>query len=274
MNEQPSVLLELDRVSYTYDDGPCALREISVRLQSGEKVALLGNNGAGKSTFFLCCNGVLRPCSGTLRLNGRALGGGKKDMTLLRRSVGIVFQDPDSQIIASTVEAEVGFGPLNLGMSEAETRARCDEALAAMNLADFRSRPPHYLSGGEKKRVSIADILAMRPGILLMDEPTASLDCTHTLQLEDTLARLHGEGMGVVVSTHDVDFAWRFADRVLVFSDGQLLADGDSERVFADDALLRAAGLRKPVIFELSQALGLSPVPRTMEEFKCQIRRS
>lgn len=274
MTNPHAALLELDNLCYSYGDGIYALQNISAVLRAGERIALLGNNGAGKSTFFLCCNGVLQPCSGTIRLNGRQIRTRRQDLTLLRKSVGIVFQDPDSQIIASTVEAEVSFGPLNLGMRDEDVRGRCGMALEAMNLSGFRARPPHYLSGGEKKRVSIADILAMEPDIILLDEPTASLDCAHTVQLEKTLGRMHEEGMGVVVSTHDVDFAWRFADRILVFSQGRLIADGDGETVFSNDALLAEAGLRKPAIFELSQALGLPEIPRTMEEFKCQIRRS
>lgn len=265
----------LSHVSYSYhgSDSP-ALSDVSVDLFSGEKIALLGNNGAGKSTFFLCCNGVLTPTEGELLLDGVPVGRSRKELQRLRKTVGIVFQDPDHQIIASTVEAEVSFGPLNLGMSREEAASCTGRALEKMNLSSFRDKPPHYLSGGEKKRVSIADILAMDPRLMLLDEPTASLDCAHVARLEETLDALHREGMTLLVSTHDVDFAWRFASRVLVLSGGRLAADGPAEEIFADDALLRRAGLQKPVLFDLAQTLGLTPPPRTREEFQCLIAPS
>lgn len=143
-------LLELRKVSYAYEEGRPALREVSVAFREGERVAVLGNNGAGKSTFFLCLNGVLRPGEGQLFFRGRQLGRKGRELNLLRREVGLIFQEPDQQIIASTVESEISFGPLNLRLPEGEVRRRVEAALQAMELEAYRRRPPHYLSGGEK----------------------------------------------------------------------------------------------------------------------------
>lgn len=266
-------ILELQNVSFSYGGARDALQNISVTLRQGEKIALLGNNGAGKSTLFLCCNGVLTPRAGRIVLDGTVVGSGKKERTRLRRSVGIVFQDPDNQIIAATVESEVSFGPMNLRQKAHEVAAATDRALAAMNLEAFRTRPPHYLSGGEKKRVSIADILAMEPRLILLDEPTAGLDNAHTERLEQTLEQLHGQGMTLVVSTHDTDLAWRFANRVIVMSGGAIIADGDAQVVFADADMLKRAGLKPPQLFDVAQALRLPRIPKTMEEFKCMTKQ-
>lgn len=145
-------------------------------IHQGEKVALLGNNGAGKSTFFLCANGILKPQKGKVYLEGKEIHWDKQEITELRQKIGLVFQEADSQLIAGTVESEVSFGPMNLKISEDDVRERVEDALGNMGLKTLRKRAPHYLSGGEKKRVSIADVLAMRPRMLLMDEPASSLD--------------------------------------------------------------------------------------------------
>ena len=264
-------LLEFSGVSYAYEEGREALKNLSVAIRKGEKIAVLGENGAGKSTFFLLCNGVLAPKSGEIRYNGEPVGKSRKDKMKLRQQVGIVFQEPDRQILAATVAEEISFGPLNLGLSREEAAGRVEEALSRMNLTEYRDRPPHYLSGGEKKRVTIADILAMESQVILFDEPTASLDPGHTDLLEVTLAQLHEQGLALVVSTHDVSFAWRWATRAVVVTGGQILRDGPIEEIFSDDALLSQAGLHKPELFAVSQLLfpQLPPAqyPRTLEDF-------
>lgn len=264
MNE----ILRLEQICYSYEEDRTALSGVSVTLYSGQRVAVLGNNGAGKSTFFLCCNGVLSPSAGSLYLEGRELSGKKPDRSLLRRSVGLVFQDPDSQIIAGTVEAEISFGPMNLRLPEDEVRRRVDEAVENMQLEEFRTRAPHYLSGGEKKRVSIADVLAMEPKLLLLDEPAASLDPANTRLLERNLEELSGRGLGLVIATHDVDFAWRWADRVLVFHKGGLRADAEPEAVFADKELLDLCGLQQPLLYQVGELSGMNPLPRRIEDMK------
>lgn len=253
MNEHP--LLQLREVSYAYEDDQLALNAVSVAIHAGERIAVLGNNGAGKSTFFLCCNGVLAPSNGELSLEGEVIGRKDRDLNKLRESVGMVFQDPDDQILASTVEAEVSFGPMNLGLSKEQVQTCVDEAIDKMDLSAYRSRPPHYLSGGEKKRVSIADILAMNPKMILFDEPSSSLDPKNTLRLREILSELSNVGMALLVATHDLDFAYAWAERVLVFSGGALLADASPRQIFADEALLEKAGLHKPTMYRVAEIL-------------------
>ena len=267
-------LLEFSGVSYAYEEGREALKNLSVAIRKGEKIAVLGENGAGKSTFFLLCNGVLAPKSGEIRYNGEPVGKSRKDKMKLRQKVGIVFQEPDRQILAATVAEEISFGPLNLGLPREEAANRVEEALSRMNLAEYRDRPPHYLSGGEKKRVTIADILAMKPEILLFDEPASSLDPANAALLEQTLQTLGQEGMTLVISTHDVNFAWKWAERALIFSQGELIADGPPETIFSDHILLEKAGLKKPLLFEAGEILRQAhpqeniPIPRSIEQFR------
>ena len=267
-------ILRLADVSYAYPDGPLAVENLSVSIEKGERVAVLGRNGAGKSTFFLLCNGILEPASGTVFCTGRAVTRTKQDLLELHRRVGIVFQEAENQILAVTVEGEVSFGPMNLGLPLPEVEQRTMDALSAMGLSEYAQRSPQYLSGGEKKRVTIADILAMRPDAILLDEPTASLDPENVSRLEETLDRLTEAGIALVVSTHDVDFAARFARRGLVFAGGRLTADGPLEDIFSCPALLEQAGLRKPWIWQAAEAMqpGRTQYPMTMQQLQAWLR--
>lgn len=270
-------LLRLEDIHYRYGETP-GLCGVSATFYAGERVAVLGNNGAGKSTLFLTCNGVLRPESGKVILKGSEISK-KRDVFALRQAVGLVFQDPDSQMIAGTVEAEVSFGPMNLGLSEAAAEERVARALAQMGLTDYRRRAPHALSGGEKKRVSIADILAMEPELILFDEPTASLDPRNIALLETTLDQLNSAGIALVVATHDVDFAYRFAGRALVLNKGRVLMDAPIGEIFAANDIIKEAGLCKPLLYSAAEALqrrfqqaARLPIPKTSEEFAAFVR--
>lgn len=246
-------LLCVKNLSYTYGNDSYVLDSVSIDIYKGEKIAVVGSNGAGKSTFFLNINGVLTSDGGEVFYKGKKIL--KKDLNELRKNVGIVFQDADSQIIASTVLAEVSFGPLNLGLSRDEAARRVNEALKYMNIESFKNRPPHYLSGGEKKRVSIADIIAMKPEIIIFDEPAASLDPLNVSMFEEVLKRLSEENKTLVVSSHDMDFIYRWADRIVVFASGKIIADGLPYEIFQDSEILEKADLKKPVIFEICEAL-------------------
>ena len=240
-------------LSYTYESGQVGIKSVNLDIYEGEKIAIIGSNGSGKSTFFLNLNGVLKSQRGEIIYRGSLID--KKNLNELRKKIGIVFQDPDSQIIASTVLAEVAFGPMNLKLPKEEVIARVDEALAYMNISDFKDRPPHYLSGGEKKRVSIADIIAMKPEVFIFDEPTASLDPFNAKILEEVLDKLSNEGKTMLISTHDVDFAYRWAERVVVFDGGEIIADGTPLEIFKDGPLLEKSNLLKPILLIVHEIL-------------------
>ncbi|MBS6645517.1 MAG: ATP-binding cassette domain-containing protein [Clostridiaceae bacterium] len=272
-NVSGDVLLQAQGLFYGYENKNDVLRDVSFSIREGERVAVLGANGAGKSTLFLNLNGVLTPSKGTVSYRGRVIG--KKELNELRRHVGIVFQDADNQIIASSVLAEVSFGPMNLKLPKEEVKNRVEEALAYMNLSDFKDRAPHYLSGGEKKRVSIADIIAMKPEVIIFDEPTAALDPLNADMLEEVLGNMAESGKTILVSTHDVDFAYRWAGRILVFCEGRLIADGDPLDIFGNEQVLKAAHLKRPVLLEVYEGLvkkGMLPdrrrYPRQISEFR------
>lgn len=246
-------ILETRNLSFSYEEGTKTLENISVAIHKKEKIAVLGANGAGKSTFFLNLNGVREPESGEILLFGERID--KKNRRKLIKSVGIVFQDADSQMIEATVKAEVAFGPLNLKLPREAVEDRAQKAIQRLKLEEYKERPPHYLSGGEKKRVCIADILAMEPDIIIFDEPTASLDPAHAKLFEELLEELWQEGKTVLLSTHDTDFAYRFADRVLIFSEGALIADGKTEEIFRQTKLLEQTNLKKPMILQFFELL-------------------
>ncbi len=266
-------ILEVNQLVFSYEKEKRVIDNLSVSIYSKEKIAVLGANGAGKSTFFLNLNGVREPSSGEIIYRGESIQ--KKNKNVLRKNVGIVFQEADHQIIASTVKAEVAFGPMNMKLPREEVEQRTLYAIKEMNLEAYVDRPPHYLSGGEKKRVSIADILAMDSDVIIFDEPTASLDPVSASMLEEVLNKMDEAGKTILLSTHDVDFAFRFAERILVFCDGRLIGDGTPESIFGDEDLLRKANLKKPTylqIYELLLQKGIvkarAEIPKNLKEFE------
>jgi len=268
-----TLILKVEDLYYIYGNGKSALDGVSVDIYEGEKIAVLGSNGSGKSTFFLNVDGVLTPQQGKIIYRGTVIN--KKNLKELRKNIGIVFQDADNQIIASTVKAEVAFGPMNLKLPKEEVLKRVEEALAYMNISDFKDRPPHYLSGGEKKRVSIADIIAMKSEIIIFDEPTVALDPLNAHMLEEVLFKLGCEGKTMLISTHDVDFAYRWAERVLVFYQGKIIADGTPLEIFKNKEILKQANLKQPTMLEVYEMLvekhlleGTKAYPKSTQEFK------
>ncbi|CCJ37374.1 cobalt/nickel transport system ATP-binding protein [Methanoculleus bourgensis MS2] len=274
-------LLETDNVTYTYPNGPApALSGVSITITAGSKTALVGANGAGKSTLLLMLNGILRPDSGEVRFSGRPLAYDNRSLRDLRRRVGFVFQNPDVQIIAPTVEADVAFGPVNLGLSPDAVRRAVGDALGYVGLRGYEKRPPHHLSGGEKKRVAIAGILAMEPAVLVFDEPTSSLDPASSEEVMELLDELASGGRTVLVSTHDVELAYRWADSVILMEHGRVLARGAPEEVFSDHDLLAAARLKPPALLDLYNELALRGViapgapPKSVLEFTDRVERA
>lgn len=243
-------LLEVDSITFGYPDGTLALRDLSVSIWAGQKIAVLGANGSGKSTLFLHFAGILRPARGVVRLGGEAVRYDRGGLDQLRRRVGLVFQDPDSQLFASSVRQDISFGPLNLGLSEATVRERVAEAIRDAHIEELAERPTHLLSFGQKKRVAIAGVLAMQPEIIVADEPTAGLDPEMADRLIGLLNRLHADGHTIVIATHDVQLALEWADVVVVLKEGQVLREAAPEVVFCERELLEQAHLRQPLVLD------------------------
>jgi cobalt/nickel transport system ATP-binding protein len=237
-----------------------ALDEINLKIFKGERVAVLGANGAGKSTLFKHLNGILRPLSGEVMVKGEKIT--KKNVRTCRETVGIVFQDPDDQVLAPSVEEDIAFGPINMGLSRKDVETRVKEALEMVGLKGFEERAPHHLSGGQKKLVAIAGILAMRPEVIVLDEPTAGLDPLSSARILELIMKMNRElGITLLLSTHDVDVVPYFAERVFVLHHGKLEADGSPDEIFNDPELLRKAHLRLPrvaEVFEMLQQEGIN----------------
>jgi cobalt/nickel transport system ATP-binding protein len=233
--------IEVEHLSFAYPDGQQALRDVSVIIAPGEKVALVGPNGAGKSTLMLHLNGILRATAGTVRACGLHVRDG--NLGRVRAAVGLVFQDPEDQLFSPTVFDDVAFGPLYQGLPEAEVRRRVDEALAAVEMSAYRQRVSHHLSVGEKKRIAIATVLSMQPEILALDEPTAGLDPRARRGFINLLRQLP---QTMLVSTHDMRLVAELFPRTIVMDGGQIVADGPTEAILNNAALLEAHGLEKP----------------------------
>ena len=248
-------MLEVKNIKYSYNSDYQALKGVSLKVEKGEMVALLGKNGAGKSTLFLQLNGIYRPDEGQVFIDGEELKYDKKSLLKFRQKVGIVFQNPDDQIFAPTVEEDVAFGPLNLGLSMEEVQDRVEEALARVGMSGFEKKAPHHLSGGQKKRVAIAGILAMKPEIMVLDEPTAGLDPQGVVDLSILLRELNDEGITIIISTHEVDLVPNYAKRVFVLVDGLLIAEGTPKEIFAKPEILEQANLKVPIVTDLCQQL-------------------
>ena len=248
-------LIKWKGISFGYQEEKKVLKDVDLSIQKGEKIAVIGSNGAGKSTLFLLLNGILKPESGSYAYKGREIHYSKQEMRMLRKEIGIVFQEPDQQIVSQTVFHEVAFGLMNLGYSKEEVKQRVLAMLEKLNIQDLKDCPPHYLSGGQKKSVTIADILVMEPEVLLFDEPTASLDPLNQENVERILGQIANEGKTIVVSTHDMEFASRFADRILVVGEGTIIGNGTPVEIFSDKNLLSRALVKPPAVHEIMKVL-------------------
>jgi len=254
-----AVMIETKELTYTYpapegETNPPALRGVSVTIEKGSFTVVLGHNGSGKSTFAKHLNAVLLPCGGAVYVEGMDTRD-ERMLLEIRRRTGMVFQNPDNQIVANVVEEDVAFGPENLGVPTAEIRRRVDDALAAVGMEQFARHAPHLLSGGQKQRIAIAGILAMEPECIVLDEATAMLDPAGRREVIDTVRRLNRErGITVVLITHHMAEA-ESADRVIVMNDGQVAMDGAPHDVFAQVDRLHELGLAAPDTVELLHLL-------------------
>lgn len=268
-----SAIIQLQHVSFAYPDetdpNKKVLEGIDLDIEEGSFVAVLGHNGSGKSTLAKLLNAIHIPTEGTLLVDGK--NSADPDMLLaIRSSVGMVFQNPDNQIVASVVEEDVAFAPENLGVPPEEIRTRVDEALKMVGMYDFREHAPHLLSGGQKQRVAIAGVIAMRPRCLVLDESTAMLDPIGRREILHTIRHLNKVfGMTVVLITHHMDEAAQ-ADRLVVMSDGKIIDDGDPRTVFSNVERLRHFGLSSPdtvqLLYELQQEGFLVPLDAISDE--------
>ena len=247
-------LIELENVGYSYGEGRPALRNIDMSIRQGQRVAILGPNGAGKSTLFHLLNGLIAPESGTVTVDG--LGVRRENLRLIRAAVGLVFQDPDDQLFNSTVRQEIAYGLVNMRVEGKELKESVDWALDRVGMKGFDDRSPQSLSGGEKKRIAIASVLAMKPKILVLDEPTAALDPRGASRLIELLNAIHRElGMTLLFATHDVDSVPLLADHVYLLSEGEIVLGGTTGEVFKRKDILRRIDLRLPRVAHLAELL-------------------
>lgn len=267
------VILEARGLTFSYPmEEKNAIENIDIKINKGEKMAVLGANGSGKSTFFLCLVGINKPKSGALLLDNTEVSYDRKGLKHLRSKVQIVFQDPDNQLLLSSVEDEIAFGALNIGLENVSDKV--DNIIKKLDMNEFRDRPVHTLSGGQKKQVAIADILVMEPEVIILDEPSAALDPRHTNIVRKRVDDMSKTGITVIVSTHDVDYAYGFADRIAVFDDGSIIRVDKPENIFTDEGLLKRTNLKKPYILEFYEILkkrGLiddERVPGSMDELR------
>ena len=245
-------------VSYSYPNGRPALRGVELHIEHGERVAILGPNGAGKTTLMLHLNGLMRG-AGSLEVAGLHVEDGT--LAALRTRVGLVFQDPDDQLFMPTVGEDVSFGPLNQGLPPAEVERRVGEALAAVRMSEAAERAPHQLSMGERRRVAIATVLAMRPSLLVLDEPSANLDPRARRELLDILEQIDRT---MLLTTHDLPLAAELCERAVILADGRIVADADCHELLADSELLARHDLELPAGFALER---MTRRPRPVGDF-------
>jgi cobalt/nickel transport system ATP-binding protein len=269
-------IIETRSLTHVYRGKIKALDNVNFTAKPGERIAIIGANGAGKSTLFKHFNGILKPTTGEVMIKGEPIS--RKSILDVRKTVGVVFQDPDDQIFAPTVKQDVAFGPMNLGLSEELIEKRVRESLETVRLTGFEERAPHHLSTGEKKKVAIAGILAMQPEVLVLDEPTAGLDPGGAVRLIRLINEMNRYlGITTIVATHEVDIVPLLADRVCIMSSGRIIGDGAPAEIFSTDEMIKKTHLRLPIVAQLMEMLRDEGVPVnvrfTIEEARDELLR-
>ena len=256
MKREEDWVIEAQDVSYTYDgNDERALDGLNLKIRRGTKVAFMGGNGSGKSTFFLCLNGIRRPDTGKICIDGKAIEYTRKGLLEVRGRVGIVFQEPDDQLFSASVYEEISFGILNLGADEETARSEVESVIEELEITPFQDRPAHALSGGQKKQVAIADILVMHPEVMILDEPAAALDPKHTRKVQQIVDRLTEKGITVLMATHDIDYAYSWADEIVLMHRGKVIRQGTPFEVCSDREALKAASLEVPAVLRMHERL-------------------
>ncbi len=230
--------IAIQNLSFSYDDAPSVLNSVEFEVPPGEKTAIVGPNGSGKTSLFLLLSGVHKPESGTIYIEGKRLVHNRFD-----GSVGYLFQSPDDQLFSARVYDDVAFGPINMGLPERQVRQKTEEALEWVGCPDLKEKPPHHLSGGEKRLVALASVLSMDPKVLLLDEPTSNLDLRNRRTIIGMLNRLD---ITMLISSHDLEFLLETCSRVLILDSGRIAATGPIREIFADEELMREHHLEKP----------------------------
>ena len=274
MKRDEDWVIKAENVSYTYDgNNQKALNGLNLKIRRGAKVAFMGGNGSGKSTFFLCLNGIRRPDEGTIYIDGKPVEYTRKGLLDVRSKVGIVFQEPDDQLFSASVYEEISFGILNLGADEDTARREVERVIEELEITPFQDRPAHALSGGQKKQVAIADILVMHPEVMILDEPAAALDPKHTRKVQEIVDRLSEKGITVLMATHDIDYAYAWADEIVLMHEGKVIRQGTPARVCTDRQALEEASLELPVVVKIYERLRAkaripedTPLPGNVEE--------
>lgn len=246
-----NIQLSTENLSFTYPDGTQALKNINIEIEKGEKVAIIGPNGAGKSTLFSHFNGLTEPTSGCVKIEGKPISFEKDELLKVRQKVGIVFQDPNDQLFAPTVKEDIAFGPMNLGLIYDEVEKRVEDALKMVGMENYEDKTPHHLSGGQQKRIGIAGIIAMKPELMILDEPTAGLDPDGVEKVLNIMNQLNEEGMTLIISSHDIDMISKYADKIFVLYNGEIIESGNKNKIFSDMELLKKAHLRTPITTEI-----------------------
>lgn len=244
----PEPIISGQNIHYCYDDGTAALKDISLNIPGGSRVALLGPNGAGKTTLMLHLNGLLRPQQGSLFFRGQPYEYSRRYLQWLRQRVGLLFQNPDHQLFSATCYQDIAFGLLNLGMAQVEIKARIARVAGDLEIGPLLEKPPHHLSGGQKKLVALAGVLVMEPELIVCDEPTAGLDAENSVLIMSALGDLNARGHTVVLSTHDVNLAYEWAHEVIIVGQGRVSASGKAAELLGNPNLKQRHGLESPVM--------------------------
>ena len=248
--------VEARNVTYTYEgSGRRALDDVSLKIAKGKKTAIMGENGSGKSTFFLCLNGIRRPDAGEILIDGKPIEYSRKGLLDVRRKVGIVFQEPDDQLFSASVYQEISFGIMNLGVDTDTARQEVERVIRELGIEPFQDRPAHALSGGQKKQVAIADILVMHPQVMILDEPAAALDVSHKRIVHEIIEKLTEQGITILMSTHDINYAYEWADEIILMHEGKVIRRGRAEEVCRDQTALGEAGLEEPSVLRMYRKL-------------------
>lgn len=256
MKREEDWVIEAQDVSFTYDGNDAkALDGLSLKIRRGAKVAFMGGNGSGKSTFFLCLNGIRKPDRGKIWIDGSPISYTRKGLLDVRSKVGIVFQEPDNQLFSASVYEEVSFGILNLGADEETAKREVEHVLAELEITPFQDRPVHALSGGQKKQVAVADILVMHPEVMILDEPVAALDPKHTRKVQEIVEGLSKKGITVLMATHDIDYAYAWSDEIVLMKNGKVIRQGTPDEVCSDETVLKEAGLELPVVVRVYERM-------------------